>query len=246
MFLKPVKHLILICSLGFPALWTFPAFANTDSFRHEQPGVSPTKICMNAARRAEISNGIPKYLMSAIAITESGRWDQFSKQGYAWPWTVTAGGNGKFFRSKVAAVAHVDKLRARGRSNIDIGCFQINQHYHPNAFPTLQEGFDAHANAEYAARFLKSLRRKHGSWTLAVAVYHSSTPAKGLPYRNRVYNHWQQIKTAARMQRQMVRIESKRFRRLRQSYVKVQTALARANGKDPSAVVASIFATTSR
>jgi soluble lytic murein transglycosylase-like protein len=33
--------------------------------------------------------------------------------------------------------------------------------------------FDPHENVDYAARYLKSLRLKEGSWTLAAARYHA-------------------------------------------------------------------------
>ena len=33
--------------------------------------------------------------------------------------------------------------------------------------------FDPHANVDYAARFLKVLHRREGSWTMAVARYHA-------------------------------------------------------------------------
>ena len=32
---------------------------------------------------------------------------------------------------------------------------------------------DPHKNVDYAARFLKELRKREGSWTLAVARYHA-------------------------------------------------------------------------
>jgi soluble lytic murein transglycosylase-like protein len=54
---------------------------------------------------------------------------------------------------------------------------QIDHHFHASAFASLEQMFDPHANVEYAARFLKSLRQSEGNWTLAVARYHAGPNA---------------------------------------------------------------------
>ncbi|HUB63362.1 MAG TPA: transglycosylase SLT domain-containing protein, partial [Methylocella sp.] len=52
-------------------------------------------------------------------------------------------------------------------------CMQINHHFHASQFPSLEAMFDPHENVDYAARFLKELRAREGSWTLAAARYHA-------------------------------------------------------------------------
>jgi hypothetical protein len=84
----------------------------------------------------------------------------------------------------------VRDLLAGGTASIDVGCFQVNLRYHPDAFASLDEAFDPVANALYAARFLAGLRVRDGSWQAAVAAYHSATPEHGLPYRDRVLSAW--------------------------------------------------------
>lgn len=56
----------------------------------------------------------------------------------------------------------------------------------PNAFPTLEEGFDPLANTRYPARFLKELHAEHGDWMVAAGNYHSRTPERAQAYRTAV------------------------------------------------------------
>lgn len=93
--------------------------------------------------------------------------------------------------SAAAAVAFVVDARARQARSIDVGCMQISLLHHPHAFNSLEEAFDPAVNTAYAARFLSSLRDTTGSWGAAVAAYHSADPARGGPYRDRVFATWE-------------------------------------------------------
>ncbi|MBM84914.1 MAG: hypothetical protein CMM47_02695 [Rhodospirillaceae bacterium] len=143
--------------------------------------------CETAARKIEIAEAIPKGLLFAISLKESGRWDPVARRSVAWPWTVSSGGPGVHHATKEEALAAVSALRDEGRSNIDVGCFQINLRYHPHAFRTLEDAFDPATNAGYAGAFLRQLREDHGSWPKAVARYHTSENARGNQYRVAVY-----------------------------------------------------------
>ena len=147
------------------------------------------QACAQAGTAAEQRFGIPGGLLRAIGQIESGR---TGPGGLAapWPWTIDVGGRGHFLPSREDAVASVRDLLAGGAASIDVGCFQVNLHYHPDAFASLDEAFDPLANALYAARFLTALRAREGSWQAAVAAYHSATPGHGLPYRDRVLAAW--------------------------------------------------------
>ncbi len=92
--------------------------------------------------------------------------------------------------SGAAAVATVAALQRQGQRNIDVGCFQVNLGYHPDAFPTLAAAFDPQSNADYAAGFLATLYARTGTWQDAVAAYHSATPWQGAAYRTRVFAQW--------------------------------------------------------
>lgn len=153
---------------------------------------STDKICANATRHAEETFHLPRYLLFAISLKETGRWDDARKESYTWPWTVTSGGEGRHYPSKFAAIAEVKRLLAQGRTNIDVGCMQINLRYHSTGFTDLKDAFDPEKNAEYAARFLAELKERHGNWRAAVEHYHSSNPVRGKNYRETVSELQQQ------------------------------------------------------
>ena len=111
----------------------------------------------------------------------------------AWPWTINAAGKGQWFETADDALRAVRALMEGGTRSIDIGCFQINMLHHPQAFQTLEQGFDPMANAAYAARFLAGLQARTGSWDAAVAAYHSADPTRGYAYRQQVFAAWQPL-----------------------------------------------------
>ncbi len=143
-------------------------------------------ICAQRTAEAERAAGMPTHLLTAVSMVESGRWRAETGEILAWPWTVTAGGEGRFLPSKAAAIAEVERLRAEGVTNIDVGCMQINLRYHPKAFDSLEQAFDPDRNIAYAIGFLRDLRDRWGSWTRAVGSYHSNTPALSGRYRAKV------------------------------------------------------------
>ena len=148
--------------------------------------------CAQATAARERAANIPRHLLRAISLAESGRWDDARQANIAWPWTVTAEGQGHYFPSKAAAVRHVRRLRSEGARNIDVGCMQINLFYHADAFASLEQALDPKANVAYAAEFLKDQFAATGSWVRAAANYHSTTPEKGRTYREKVVRLWHQ------------------------------------------------------
>lgn len=146
--------------------------------------------CEQAAIDAERTFDLPTGLMHAIGRVESGRYDNATGTIVPWPWTIDVAGEGQQFDSAEVAVRTTQALRAKGARNIDVGCFQISLLYHPDAFETMEEAFDPPSNGRYAGRLLASLKARLGSWPEAVAAYHSADPARGTPYRAKVYATW--------------------------------------------------------
>ncbi|MGE5766359.1 MAG: murein transglycosylase, partial [Bacteroidota bacterium] len=109
---------------------------------HAEETVDSWGLCREATGRAEARRDLPPHLLTAISQTESGRWHAGRSETLAWPWTVMAEGEGRFLPSKAAAIAEVRRLQARGIRNIDVGCLQVNLHYHPEAFDSLEAAFD--------------------------------------------------------------------------------------------------------
>jgi hypothetical protein len=147
-------------------------------------------LCSRAIAAEKRRSGIPHKLLYALSIKETGRWIKENRANIAWPWTVNAGGKGNHFASRSDAIRHVQKLKRAGQKNIDVGCMQINLHCHPDAFPTLEAGFNPKTNIAYAAKFLTALKDSHGTWEKAVRHYHSSNKAKHLPYQRKVFQIW--------------------------------------------------------
>jgi soluble lytic murein transglycosylase-like protein len=160
-----------------------------------RPAVAnPADICGALARETERAEGIPPGLVHAVALAESGRWLAGRGHSQAWPWTVTAGSDSFYLPTKQDALRKVRELRAAGRSNIDVGCMQVNLGYHGEAFASLDEALEPASNIAYGARFLKRLRLQTRSWVRATARYHSSDPDRGDAYRNKVYRLWHELR----------------------------------------------------
>ncbi len=172
-----------------------------------------TDSCAWLTAQAERSHGLPAHLLTALSKIESGRWHAASGEVIAWPWTVTAGGEGRFLPTKKAAIAEVERLRARGVRNIDVGCMQVNLRYHPRAFKSLEEAFDPARNVAYATRFLVALKARWGSWTRAMGNYHSNTPTLSGRYRLKVFRAIYAEKRLAAKSRRSARLAALEVKR---------------------------------
>ena len=153
-------------------------------------GDDPWTLCARYAAEIEIREDLPPHLLSAISKVESGRWLASERTVYAWPWTVTSGGKGRFFATMDEALNAVQALQASGRRNIDVGCMQVNLRHHPDAFEDMRAALDPARNIAYAADLLQRLRREARSWPKAVAYYHSRTTSLNGPYRRKVFRAW--------------------------------------------------------
>lgn len=180
------RHLLRASALAL-MLTTAPAAADQGRLAPTQS--ADDKVCVQHIRVAERQHRIPKGLLAAIGLTESGR---TIRRGHrtAWPWTVNAAGEGRYFDSKADAIAFVEGKLADGVESIDVGCMQINLKYHPDAFASLEEAFDPAINVGYGAEFLNALQGALGSWITAARHYHSATPEKGDVYEARVLANW--------------------------------------------------------
>jgi hypothetical protein len=147
---------------------------------------SPIADCRSAASAFEQSAGLPSGLLLAIGQVESGRPDPMTGRIDPWPWATNHAGEGHYFTSAPEAIAWVAAQQASGNRSIDVGCFQVNLQYHPDAFASLAEAFDPAANARYAAAFLNRLHEQSGNWPSAIALYHSADPFEGQRYSTRV------------------------------------------------------------
>jgi soluble lytic murein transglycosylase-like protein len=117
--------------------------------------------------RAATANGVPLNVLYSVGLTETGR------KGELNPYDMNIDGKDVHSATLAEAMARFSQATMRGAKLIDIGCMQINVHWHGANIGSVGEMFDPARNVEYAARFLKALRDEEGSWTLAVARYNA-------------------------------------------------------------------------
>lgn len=128
---------------------------------------APANPCEGEMRAAATKYEVPLGVLYAVGLTESGHKESLQ------PLAMNIAGEAYFATNLDDAIRRFDMAQAAGVKLIDIGCMQINHHFHGREFASLTRMFDPHANVDYAARFLTTLRRQEGSWTLAVARYHA-------------------------------------------------------------------------
>nr|WP_026606651.1 transglycosylase SLT domain-containing protein [Methylocapsa acidiphila] len=142
--------------------------AATSSFEGQAAAnSSPANLCEREMTRAAAKYDVPLAILYAIGLTETGR------RGSLQPYALNIEGPSFFPETLDEAIRRVEAARKDGAKLIDIGCMQINHHFHASQFQSLAAMFEPRANVEYAARFLKALRMREGSWTLAAARYHA-------------------------------------------------------------------------
>jgi hypothetical protein len=169
-------------ALYLAALVGTPAFcANSDAW-----------LCDQAAAIAAQDSNTPLEVLQAISRVETGR--QMKGETSPWPWAVNYNGKGYWFVSEADAYDFANSLLQQGEDNFDVGCFQVNQHWHGSKFSSLRQAFSPNTNAAVAADFLKSLFDSVGNWGGAVAAYHSKTEANGQEYLTKVEAMLQQLR----------------------------------------------------
>jgi len=141
------------------------------------------ELCEAAASRAAQETGIPADVLSAIALTETGR--MIGGRLRPWPWAANLEGQGHWFDTAEDALAFAHEQLAAGRHSFDLGCFQINWRWHGAQFTSPRALLDPMEGARYAARFLHRLHTEFGSWEAAAGAYHSRTPRLAARYSAR-------------------------------------------------------------
>ena len=148
--------------------------------------VADLRQCDVALHDAAEATGVPARLLLALAPVESGVGSRTGRI-YPWPWTLNINGGGSYhFRSRAAAERYLDALIAAGIDNVDVGCLQVNWHWHGPAFTSPAAALTPALNAQYAALLLRKYRAQTGTWFGAVGLYHSHDPRLAEVYRCRV------------------------------------------------------------
>ncbi len=140
------------------------------------------KDCKDLIKQLEQEHGIPAGLLAAIGAVESEHT----------PYAVNCNGKSQLFTNHDMAKQYVRELRNQGIIDINIGVLQINYAYHQKRFKA-EDLLDPYNNVPYAAKYLASLRRIHGSWEKAVKFYHSPAAKYQNMYFTKVMNAFKRI-----------------------------------------------------
>jgi soluble lytic murein transglycosylase-like protein len=136
-----------------------------------------SRICEKHMNAAAVAEDVPIGLLYAVALTETGSGGELN------PFALNIEGTPFLAGSKTEAVAMFQKAREADKKLIDLGCMQINYYYHHRSFSSIPAMLDPRQNVYYAAKLLRSLRARHGSWTEAVARYHAGPKNKPAQHR---------------------------------------------------------------
>ncbi|MFC4315561.1 transglycosylase SLT domain-containing protein [Rhizobium alvei] len=150
-----------------PALLALIGLAASIAATFTSEAKASTGICEREISAAAIKYRIPEGILYSVGLTETGR------KGSLQPWALNVEGKALFTGSATEAVSEFEQARLRGAKLIDLGCMQINHHFHGENFRSVEEMLEPRRNVEYAAKFLAQLHAKHVTWTMAVARYHA-------------------------------------------------------------------------
>lgn len=154
-----MRPVILFLSLLFAtALPAAQAQAATDR---------PADYCTPYILRAEKKYKIPRGLLLAIALVESG------VNGRPWPWALNVGGQGIYPKSYAEAIGYLRRADGTTRPDVAVGCMQVFLRWHSEKFSAPEYLLYPEYNVAYAARYLRKLYEKHGNWSAATANYHA-------------------------------------------------------------------------
>ncbi|MDJ0929506.1 hypothetical protein [Breoghania sp.] len=85
--------------------------------------------------------GVPLGVLYSVGLTETGRKDSLQ------PYALNIEGKARFATSAREAEAMFHNARKSGKTLIDLGCMQINHHYHGKEFSSVAQMLELHAIA---------------------------------------------------------------------------------------------------
>lgn len=147
----------MLCPIGLVTLFICSAIASANA----------SGSCEREMARAARRHGVPLGLLYAVGLSETGQ------KGSLHPYALNVDGRAILAMDLRHAVAQFWDAKGKGAKFIDVGCMQVNHRYHGENFISVEAMFDPVRNVDYAARFLKELHLREGSWTMAVARYNA-------------------------------------------------------------------------
>jgi soluble lytic murein transglycosylase-like protein len=133
----------------------------------DQARAHGVNTCEREMIRASRAHGVPLGVLYAVGLTETGSRNAMR------PYLLNVEGRSVSATTLHEAVNEFNAARRAGARLIDLGCMQINHHFHSAQFDSVEAMLDPVRNVDYAARFLKELRAREGNWTMAAARYNA-------------------------------------------------------------------------
>ncbi len=149
-----------------PIAWTTAFTFSALALLHVAAAATQTP-CERSMADAAHRYDVPIAVFYAVGLQETG-----GKDGLQ-PYALNIDGRASVQPTLAAGLATFEAARSRGARLIDVGCMQINFRWHGDQFASVADMFDPARNVDYAAKFLRGLRAREGSWTLAVARYNA-------------------------------------------------------------------------
>lgn len=146
--------------------------------------ISDANACVQHAAEAEQALDIPRGLLLAIALVESGQ------DGIPHPYAMSVNGRAVSARNVSDASRHLKDRRGQMRGNVYVGCMQLSLAHHRSQFQPAEAIVEPKQNVWYAARLLVRLHTDEGSWKSAVARYNGGSTRQA---RNYVCKVWQNL-----------------------------------------------------
>jgi len=132
---------------------------------------SEADLCDQSIEQVASTSAVPRDVIFKVARLESGR--LINGRHISWPWSLNNGGKGYFLKDRATALSTLAQLKAQGKTNVDVGCMQLNIRWHADFFHSPEQMINPLDNVRYAARYLEQLYKETGSWEKAVKFYHS-------------------------------------------------------------------------
>ncbi|NBT42493.1 MAG: hypothetical protein EBT20_18880 [Alphaproteobacteria bacterium] len=132
---------------------------------------SEADLCDQSIEQVASTSVVPRDVIFKIARLESGR--RIDGRHVSWPWSLNNGGKSYFLKDRATALSTLAQLKAQGKTNVDVGCMQLNIRWHADFFHSPEQMINPLDNVRYAARYLEQLYKETGSWEKAVKFYHS-------------------------------------------------------------------------
>ena len=116
-------------------------------------GAPPQNICEREMIAAANEQAVPLAVLYAVALTETGQ------RGALNAYAMNVEGRPVFSADLREALERFATAKRAGARLIDIGCMQVNHHFHGAKFASVEAMFDPRLNVGYAAQVSEDAAR---------------------------------------------------------------------------------------